>query len=723
MTKQHGMKTMIRKVSASRGCLALSGLLVASAATAAEDIFDMPLESLMEVRVSVTSPFSESVMDAASSVSVLRPASWQAQGARSLEEALERVPSVVPYASLGGASMFAIRGYANEISVRGTAMQLDGVPLNSFSYSTAAYSLPFVSLSLLERVEMIRGAGSTLYGSDAFHGVIALNTWQPSSGHREARVAAGSPGHSEQAVAYALDAGAFRASAGVASTHNGDAGIRYGYADPATGAPGHGEWQNIEQDDSAFLRVETGNARDGLWRAGFFADAYDGESFPGTGTQFHRALLPQVQAFSADFLEGSNEMGQASNFWLAQVQHQRELRDDLSLDVRTFVWQNDQTWVLKTWEYPEDNELVASNGTPLLCRRSPTETGVSPLYCPHTQYQGTSERRSGLHALLRYDGGGSTQWALGAGRDWFDVLAAPVRRVGVDGTVYYNSPAPFEGVERSINHLLVQARTDAGNWAYVYGVRWDGYSDVNEGAASPRLAVIYRQPGAQWNTKLLYGHAFRAPSAAEQYGSGGGTQQLAGQNLEPETIDTLELVWQLRQENTDTEVVLFGSRWLDGIVLVPVSPGVNQYVNSGDNSAQGIELVHQRGFGRWRLEGNVSWVFSQNKQTGLEYTGFPAYLTNLSITRALPAGWRLSLNERAMFDMAQGDTLGAYVPPKARDYFRTDFHLGWQRDDVQLAFDVRNLLNRDNVVPSMFNANGGTPEPGIDVLMSISLTL
>lgn len=64
-------------------------------------------------------------------------------------------------------------------SVRGLATSLDGVPLNVLSFSTALYNTPNFSSSLLDRIEMIRGAGSTIYGSDAFIGVLSQKTWNP----------------------------------------------------------------------------------------------------------------------------------------------------------------------------------------------------------------------------------------------------------------------------------------------------------------------------------------------------------------------------------------------------------------------------------------------------------------------------------------------------------------------------------------------------------------
>ncbi len=141
------------------------------------------------------------------------------------------------YASLNSAPMVAVRGYANEISVRGMALQLDGVPLNNFSYSTSAYDLPFLSPDLLGGLEMIRGPGSTLYGSDAFHGVLALSTRRQDGDSGRQRLQAGSAGD----VVYSAHAGraleAGELQGGLSLTRHGDRELAYGYRDYRSGAP------------------------------------------------------------------------------------------------------------------------------------------------------------------------------------------------------------------------------------------------------------------------------------------------------------------------------------------------------------------------------------------------------------------------------------------------------------------------------------------------------
>lgn len=687
-------------------------------ATAAEpDLFDMPLESLMEVRVSVASPYEETVFNAAASVAVLQPEDWERRAAQTLGEALEQVPAVSVYSSLGGARMIAVRGYATELSARGIATLLDGVPLNNYSYATSAYQLPFIPLDLLGRIEMIRGPGSTLYGSDAFHGVLDLHTrdLDAASGLLAAR--AGS--HDDGALSWigTTTLPGIRLEGGLALTHQGDRNLSYTYTDALTGQTDTGVRDNHEHDVSGFLHLETGDSPSplGLWRLSLYGDRYRSRDFPSIGTQFYQPLQSSFQLASPSLNGAHDVLGQESDFWQAQLLHQRALNSALELELKAFLWESDQTWIADLQDYP--TSLTTRSNITLACRTSPGQTGVSPLFCPHILTQGADDRRRGLEALLRSRHAlfGNTQWAAGFGRNWLQVTEGFVRRQPANGPLYVEAQTPFEDASRHIDHALLHARSDFkdGKLAAVYGLRWDRYSDVGS-ATSPRLGLIWT-PGKTWSGKLLYSHAFRAPSAAEQYGSGTSSVQLANTDIKAETIDTVEMIWQYQGSQQATELVLFSSRWKDGIVLSPVGLGQNQYQNTGRNNAHGIEFSHQHQWGAWRLEGNAAYVTSRNKTSDTEYNAFPAWTLNLGLGyRFLPA-WELWLNERALLDRTRTDTIGMNTAAKAPDYFRTDVHVGWKPGQYQLSLDIRNLLDRKNIAPALYNAEGGLPDERLSV--------
>lgn len=72
------------------------------------------------------------------------------------------------------------------INIRGigdnrVAIEVDGIPnaktfnLGSYSFATAG----FPEIDLIQRIEILKGPASTLYGSDALGGIVAIHTWDP----------------------------------------------------------------------------------------------------------------------------------------------------------------------------------------------------------------------------------------------------------------------------------------------------------------------------------------------------------------------------------------------------------------------------------------------------------------------------------------------------------------------------------------------------------------
>src|SRR4029079_9403264 len=105
-------------------------------------------------------------------------------------------------------------------------------------------------------------------------------------------------------------------------------------------------------------------------------------------------------------------------------------------------------------------------------------------------------------------------------------------------------------------------------------------------------------PYARGNTKLLFGRAFRAPSAYERfYNDGGVTQDQAG-TLSPETILSAEIE-HTHAVDDDLQIVVaaFGDELSNMIKLDPTAPGGDVFVFH--NISDPV-----RGFG---AEGEVRW--------------------------------------------------------------------------------------------------------------------
>jgi vitamin B12 transporter len=114
-----------------------------------------------------------------SPTTVLDGAELRRRGLRFVADALREVPSlgVVPTGSWGGVTSLFLRGGESDY----VKVLVDGVPLNA---PGGYVDLAALTLDNVERVEVVRGPASVLYGSDAVSGVIQLFT---RGGHGRAR--------------------------------------------------------------------------------------------------------------------------------------------------------------------------------------------------------------------------------------------------------------------------------------------------------------------------------------------------------------------------------------------------------------------------------------------------------------------------------------------------------------------------------------------------------
>lgn len=95
-------------------------------------------------------------------------------------------------------------GSLSGVRIRGgetshTLILLDGVPMNSLSAGSHA-SLEQIPLSSIERIEIVRGNVSALYGSQAVGGVIQIFTRKPNGNDATIRVAGGNRGQRQVSV-------------------------------------------------------------------------------------------------------------------------------------------------------------------------------------------------------------------------------------------------------------------------------------------------------------------------------------------------------------------------------------------------------------------------------------------------------------------------------------------------------------------------------------------
>ncbi|MBW1810473.1 MAG: TonB-dependent receptor, partial [Deltaproteobacteria bacterium] len=183
-THLHRRATRIGPVVLVLATMVWSGLLPNAAAQEDEfeelemEIFFAPAET-----VTTAARHSQPLLQSPSAVTVITREDIETSGARTLPEALRLVPNmdvnqVKPmWYSLG------VRGltYINSDSI---LLMIDGHDVTFEYFGFPMWTIQHISMDDVERIEVIRGPGSALYGANAFSGVVNVITREPGNGPR-----------------------------------------------------------------------------------------------------------------------------------------------------------------------------------------------------------------------------------------------------------------------------------------------------------------------------------------------------------------------------------------------------------------------------------------------------------------------------------------------------------------------------------------------------------
>ncbi len=176
-----------------------------------KDFLNMNLEELLNVDVSVASKKPESLTEAPGIVSVVPQEEITIYGDRTLLQILQRQPSIYTRGSyLYPHNLASFRGDLSTHLDLHTLVLFNGRPIRSSSYGginfPAYLTFPVTSLG---SVELVRGPGSVLYGTNAFTGVVNLKSRPiPEESEVTVRGMGGSHGYYDSSVSLGGRSGA-----------------------------------------------------------------------------------------------------------------------------------------------------------------------------------------------------------------------------------------------------------------------------------------------------------------------------------------------------------------------------------------------------------------------------------------------------------------------------------------------------------------------------------
>ena len=160
-----------------------------------------------EVPEVVVSPYivATPIARAGSTVSVIGRRQIEQSSAGTVADLLRTVPglAVSVRGGAGGQTRVSLRG----AEAQHTLVLIDGIRVNDPSSARDDFDFAVLSLTDIERIEILKGPQSALYGSDAIGGVINIITRRPTAGSRSSAT---------------IEAGAYGTRAGKASVSSGD---------------------------------------------------------------------------------------------------------------------------------------------------------------------------------------------------------------------------------------------------------------------------------------------------------------------------------------------------------------------------------------------------------------------------------------------------------------------------------------------------------------------
>lgn len=598
-----------------------------SLSTAANDAYDdtsiaglasLSLEELLNYEVTAATKTETRLTDTPGSVSVITYQQIRKSGATTIPELLRQIPGVhVRWNPM--VQTIQARGFGSNPFTSSVLLLIDGVPYNSWNKGGFPQhpGSDFFNLENVKHIEIIRGAGSALYGENALNGVINIVTLSGRE-YRQTRV-----------------------SVTGGNQHNKSANVSHG--------------SKVGEDGSVFvsLRVDESRLPTQLWEDSD-ADAQGQDLF--IKAQYKGAQLSYYRR--QDKFDGFRENIIPPNFDFFSI-------DEIEQSVDIVAAKLTHTSDNKAWDMQANMSYAGREGT---------ACGGCHAASQHAQFEDELDHGSQLFGNAQFNFYGVDNHQLMVGGE-FRKLSAGEAFEPVTGPHVANQQTNYRK-----QAYFVQDRVSLNDKVELYaGLRYDASTKPALFADRffPRLALVAK-PTDKLTLRTGWSKAARYPAFTELYQNTRffGAENSAGvfafpptsfqpnPNLVPETVSSFELGLEYRlNESVSAKMDMYHNTHTDPIVMV-YGTGVIGFENHGnDAQVRGAE-VELRFEPSHMLSTYINWSYQQNRQTGsrVDSAGLPIEFT-YAPKHKVNGGATLNVNESlaATFEFSWRDTT---VAPK-----------------------------------------------------------
>lgn len=637
--------------------------LVAFAEDDEEFLRAMSLDDLLDLKITGSTLTEESIQTVPSSVSIFSRDQIRAMAVDTVDELLNYVPGFQAGRQGEDAMQvgFSSRGRKIGTSGREVLILIDGARIDNNWASGGSFAVSRIGLNNIERIEFIRGAGSSVYGSNAFLGVINIVT---SSDANEVSVDAGEHNRKRAHIAKTFSLGdvALQAYANLYSDNGDEYQIKQNISNVAPHTPANQFLAKTQDQQDALdlqLKGSWENTQFNLFHLSRTAEDYMvfgtvNNELNRTRKGFTNASVEQKVAWNEEFVSWFR-----LNFRQLDIQLSAANGDDVTIEDQEyqFKWHNnldlsELTALQAGFEYRQSHikqsERLASSSGQLL-----------PLA------DGLPSQRDIIGAYAQY------QWGF---NEQFDLTL---------------------------------------------GGRFDSFSGIGS-QFSPRLAGIYHLNDAN-TIKVLYGEAFRAPSVNE-LDQINNVLIVGNPDLEPEIVKTWELVWLAKWDKNLLSLSYYDNTFEDSIVQQFTPAGIREFANSrSDETGDGIEVEYSVQLSNELLVratlthmlSKPDSAFRESEQKGSLIVNYNTGKFNLNVSGV----W---LGEREFIE----GTFVQNRLTELDSSFTLNTKLTYTLDrNTELYIQAKNLFDESYETPMQNSAVQGAPERGRQAAVGFALQI
>lgn len=535
-------------------------------------IDELSMEELLGLKVYSASKKIELLKDAPSIISILNSQDIIKTGAITLIDVLKYIPSLEVSMGSDGNYRLALRGSRKDGNI---LVMINGQQMNDFYNGRALYDIP---ADLIERIEVIRGPGSALFGTNALSGVINIFTIEKTS----VSVSAGAFGNLNANANYLLEKeeSQFSISAGFIQNNTNQ--------------------REIEQDKTEVLDWSLTNGDKNFKTNRWNKDMYLNSKFEKGNFHFQLFnFFRQNGAYVGPTFIAAPDSKYTRNQLLSSISYKYKIGDNVIITPKLYFQHNYKDFLQQ--EAP-DNYTSVTSGNVFSDGKMSRETYTnSSLGGEVTIYIKANEKFDFLTGSVYED---LKMNSYNLERNY--QITGDIYK-GIFGN-YDNIPFVQKDKNRFIFAYYVQTNYKHEKWNLTTGLRYDDYSDFGQ-SLNPRAGLTYNA-SSNFRIKALAGKAFRAPTFQELYDNttlGNEYGVKGNENLSNESITTYEIGSEL---SLNKVVIKYNVFYNNNVNLIRIydthgGGGIGIYENIGNTKIYGHEIEFI-----WKMSPNIH--FSAN---------------------------------------------------------------------------------------------------------------